>query len=471
MSLVIKDISDGPEDLDRLSRFYHNLYIAGFPDPNERESLCNMKRYLKLRRDGWYGKNHYHILLALDGDRTVAASVSDYLAIPNFGIIEFLLVDESLRGRGIGRLLHDATVEKLDADARRNGRSGVDGIVIELNDPFLVAPHDDNYDPFERAMIWNRWGYGRLCFPYVQPALSADQQPVTCLLLAMKPIAAGLKHAVSPALMCDVLAGYLRWAMRIDAPEANPTFAAMMQFMSKQSSIQIEPLAVYIGRDPDKPLAIKPIESTSDPAFKIATDLYARAFPPGPTVIDVEMFGHALQWFVGRRDCHYHLWGLAIHPDDPIAGMASFFVTPRFGFGGYLALEPPLKGTRRSGIIVKRIEEQIIRDEPNAHKHYIECVPNSSEEAVFLNLGFTPVPVRYHQPPTSAAEQFGTGAGPEITLLIKRLGCDRDSTLPSADDFLEDLKILLADVYRLSEPEQSQTFQIARATYGRYNYT
>src|SRR5580700_8093942 len=98
MSLVMIDISDKGEDLERLTRFYDELYEAGFPDPNERESLENMKEYLRLKRRGWYGSNNYHIILSFDGDRPVAASVSDYLAIPNCGVIEFLLVDESLHG-------------------------------------------------------------------------------------------------------------------------------------------------------------------------------------------------------------------------------------------------------------------------------------------------------------------------------------------------------------------------------------
>src|SRR5580704_19638027 len=205
MNLVFKDISDEPDDLDLLSRFYDDLYVAGFPDPNERESLANMKRYLKLRREGWYGENCYHIILALDGDRTVAASVSDYLATPNCGVIEFLLVAESLWGTGIGKKLHAATIEALDGDARRVGRDGVNGIVIELNDPFRVAARDDNFDPFERALIWDRWGYGRLCFPYVQPALSDKQEPVICLLLAMKPVAPNFRYKVPPSLVSDVL--------------------------------------------------------------------------------------------------------------------------------------------------------------------------------------------------------------------------------------------------------------------------
>lgn len=465
MNLVFRDISDEPADLERLSHFYRHLYVEGFPDPNERESLANMKRYLRLRREGWYGSNNYHIILAQDGKRTVGASVSDYLAGSNCGVIEFLLVAKALWGTGIGRKLHDATIAALDADARRLGRSGVDAIIIELNDPYRVAPQHDNFDPFERAMIWDRWGYGRLCFPYVQPALSDDQAPVTCLLLGMKPIAPHLKQQVPAGTVCEALAGYMQWAMRIESPSLDPTFIAMKQFLSKQSAVRIEPLSVYIGRDPARPLTIRPIMSPTDPDFRTAIELYARAFPPGPTVIDVRMFERAFKWAEGA-DWHYHLWALAEAPDRPITGMISFFVMPRFGFGGYMALESPLRGTGRARVALKRVEEQIIRDEPGAQRQYIECVPNSNEEAVFKALGFYPVPVHYHQPPIFDDKRFGSGGGPQITALTKRLGCDYDGAI-SSQDFLRDLKAWLSHVYRVADPEASETFKIARSTFGQ----
>jgi hypothetical protein len=467
MTLVIQDLSSSPEDVDRLARFYDELYVASFPDANERESLANMKRYLELKSQGWYGRNCYHIMLGLEADKVVAASVSDYLAKPNCGVIEFILVGQLSQGRGNGKTMHAATIAALTADARRAGRDDIDGIVIELNDPFQVAPQNDNYDPFERAMIWSGWGYGRLCFPYVQPALSSEQEPVTCLLLAIKPIAAQLQHEVPSAQVRDIVHEYLRWAMRIKRPARDPTFAAMKRFLSTRATIDVEPLSIYVGRDPDKPLAIRPIKEVGDPSFKIATDIYARAFPPGPTVIDVRMFEHALQWSVGQKNMHYHLWALSDRPDGPIAGMASFFVFPRFGFGGYAALEPPLKGTGRIRMIIKRAEEQAIREEANAKDYYIECVPNSPQEAIFRKIDFEPVPVRYCQPPTADDEKFGNGTGPELTLLRKRLGCDYGRTPFSADDFLEDLKVWLAAVYRLSDPEASHTFQIARSTVAR----
>jgi GNAT superfamily N-acetyltransferase len=467
MSIVFKDLSDERDDRDLLSRFYDDLYVAGFPDPDERESLANMERYLELRRHGWYGPNSYHIILALDGERTVAASVSDYLASPNCGIIEFLVVDESMRGTGVGKKLHAATIEALHADARRAGHDGIDAVVIELNDPFQVAPADDNYDPFERAMIWDRWGYGRLCFPYVQPALSADQQPATCLLLAVKPIAARLEQEVPPDLVIEILRGYLRWAMRIEDPDADPIFMQMQRFLAAAPAIRIEPLAVYVGRDPERPVTVVPVENDRDPNFRRAVELYTKAFPPGPTVIDTEMFRSALQWFADRDDVHYHLWALANAPHEQPFGMTSFFVMPRFGFGGYLAFDESMRGGGRARIVIKRVEEQIIRDASGARVHYIECAPHSTEESIFCSLGFQPVPMRYIQPATVDEEHFGSEGGPEITLLQKTLGSDDGRSAFDPDRLLEDLKVWLTEVYRIAHPESSETFRVARSTIGR----
>jgi GNAT superfamily N-acetyltransferase len=467
MSIVFKDLSDERGDLDLLARFYADLYVAGFPDPDERESLANMERYLDLRRRGWYGANSYHIVLVLDGERTVAASVSDYLADSNCGIIEFLVVDESMRGTGVGKKLHAATIEALHADARRAGHDGIDAVVIELNDPFQVAPADDNYDPFERAMIWDRWGYGRLCFPYVQPALSADQQPATCLLLAVKPIAARLEQEVPPDLVIEILRGYLRWAMRIEDPDADPIFMQMQRFLAAATAIRIEPLAVYVGRDPERPVTVVPVESDRDPNFRRAVELYTEAFPPGPTVIDTEMFRSALQWFADRDDVHYHLWALANAPHEQPFGMTSFFVMPRFGFGGYLAFDESMRGGGRARIVLKRVEEQIIRDASEARLHYIECAPHSTEESIFCSLGFQPVPMRYIQPATVDEEHFGSEGGPEITLLQKTLGSDDGRSAFDPDRLLEDLKVWLTEVYRIAHPESSETFRVARSTIGR----
>jgi hypothetical protein len=262
----------------------------------------------------------------------------------------------------------------------------------------------------------------------------------------------------------DVLRGYLRWAMRIEDPDTNPIFKTMQHFLAGTPAILIEPLSVYTGYDPERPLTVIPVESNDDPNFQRAVDLYSQSFAPGPTIIDAEMFRHALHWFDGRDDVHYHLWVVANAPDELPFGMTSFFVMPRFGFGGYLAFDESMRGGGRARIVLKRVEEQIIRDAPNARRHYIECAPHSTEEAIFRSLGFRAVPMRYIQPATIDEEHFGSEGGPEITLLDKPLGSDYGRSSVDAERLLEDLKVWLAEVYRMTDPESSETFRVARST-------
>ncbi|HET6426717.1 MAG TPA: hypothetical protein VFG20_23695, partial [Planctomycetaceae bacterium] len=63
MATEFFDLTDAPADAARFDRFIRELYIPGFPDPDERESPENMREYLRLRAAGWYGENNYHIVL------------------------------------------------------------------------------------------------------------------------------------------------------------------------------------------------------------------------------------------------------------------------------------------------------------------------------------------------------------------------------------------------------------------------
>ena len=95
------------------------------------------------------------------------------------------------------------------------GKGGVDAIVAEMNDPFKQTK--DSMDAFIRAAIWDGWGYRRLDFPYVQPALATDKAPVDELLLIASR--SEFERALPAAKVKAVLRGYMRWAMRFSGPK------------------------------------------------------------------------------------------------------------------------------------------------------------------------------------------------------------------------------------------------------------
>ncbi len=466
MTLELFDLTDAPADLARFHRFFQELYISGFPDPDERESPENMLEYLRLRAAGWYGANNYHILLLTEDDRPVAAAVSDYLAIPNTGVIEFLIVADDCRGKGFGRKLFDATEALLQQDASRHQQPALAAIVIELNDPFRVAPPNDNHDPFERSRIWAKWGFGRLHFPYVQPALSDDQEPVRCLILGAKPLIPALQTSFPSEMVRQILIGYLKWAMRIDDPEADATFQAMAAYLAGIDPVPLTSLVEYIGHDPARPFEVVPVESTEATDFPAVMEVYHRAFPGGPTAVEPSAFGNAFRWSASQRTrgLHYHLWGLRESSTQPMAGMVSFFTMKTIGFGGYIVWEPPLRGTNRTRLLLARIEEQMIRDESEVTGWYIECAPHSDEAAAFMKVGFVRVPVRYHQASLDYADQPrpSCSLGPNQWLLYKRLGSDYHPAPPSSDQVLIDITIILRDIYRVTAPEHTPVYQIAK---------
>lgn len=419
------ELTDSAADLQRLTAFYQSLFTDGFPDPDERESLENMQAYLQARQAGWYAsegpRNNYHIVLAdLDGE-TIAAAVCDYLAVPNSGIIEFLLVAEAVRGRGIGRRMHEFVESILQQDARDAGHAGLDGITIEMNDPFRVDLAADNMDPFERARLWGRWGYAALAFPYVQPALSADQAPVTCLLLCFKPTSARWNTSVGGPVVRQIVHGYLRWAMRIERPDDDPVFQQMSQALRNMTQVRLISLQQYVGEDPARPFQVVPIERPDGPQLSQVLAVYQRSFPPGETAIAPAVFAETLGRLTpGHPACRYHLWGIQQAETGTILGMASFFTLAQAGFLGYLTLTGEFVGTGRCRLLLARIEEQLVRDQPGISEWYLECEAGSKQFAVFAKLGFSPVDIPYQQPSMALIDPSAPKSSPEQSLVLMR---------------------------------------------------
>jgi len=425
-ALAFHDLTTAPDDRVRLRRFHDQLYGPAFPDPDEKESLAAIERYLELKAAGWYGPNNYHVVLALSGERIVGGAIADYLADPNAGVVEFLVVAPDRRGAGLGRRLLAETETLIARDARRTGRPDPDRIVAEIEDPFLVDLSPGGFDPFARARIWGRWGFRKLQFPYVQPALSESQRPVHHLMLATKPFAADERDAVPSARVENTLRAYLRWAMRIPDPESSAEYRGMRDDLARRGRVPAVALERHVGHDPAAPLAVEEIGGEG-PALDAALRVYARAFPPGPTALPPAAFRrNALARLGASAPPRYHLWALREAPGRPVAGIASFFSLAGIGFGGYLALLDDLRGRGRARLVLARMEARMRLDRTGARGWLVECVPGSEALAVCARLGFSEIALDYRQralgggqpsPPLRLAyKDFGTPYGaPSLT--------------------------------------------------------
>jgi GNAT superfamily N-acetyltransferase len=436
-----------------LHAFYRDLYAPEFPDADERESLANIEHYLELKDQGWYGANNYHVALLLESGRPVGGSVSDYLAEANAGVIEFLVVERSRRGRGVGRRLLDWTERRLAADARdRTGRD-LDFVVAEMNDPFK-SPQGDSLDPFFRLRVWDAWGYAKLDFPYVQPALSSEQEAVPHLLLALKPLRP-LGPALPASTVRHVVHEYLRWAMRIEEPETSAEFRAMAGWLGGRRSVDLVPFSHYLGHDDARPLIVREVAGADDPDLDGVLAVYQAAFPPGATTVPPESFRRSLE--AGHRPRQrwiHHLWALRASPEGPVAGMTSFFTLPGAGFGGYIALGPPLRGAGRQPLVLARVEEQMVRDGRGARGWFVECEPATYNAARFARAGFREVAVRYRQPRVAP----GVEENPVLQLLYKEFGAVYRPPVMDATQLLDAVSWIFDAVYGIERPHEHPLF-------------
>lgn len=452
--MTFVDLCDTPEDHQRLARFFHELFVPGFPDPDERESLETLQQNLINRSNGFYGANNYRIVLGLDGEVPVAACIADYLAESNCGAIEYILVSEDRRGEGLGRRIHDYTVGVLLGDANTAGKSGLDAIMVEINDPYQVSAESDNVDPFDRVMMWHKWGYQRLRFPYEQPALSVEQAAVTCLLLGVKVLNPALEKIFPATLARQMVVDYLVWANRFDAFDSDPFYRKMTAYAEARSSVPLERLDTYIGRNPEKPLTVRPITGADDHEYGAMVAIYLRTFGEGDEAVPPEHFARALAAY-RLQATRYHVWTFSDLPGNSAAGMATFYAMPQLAFLGYLVLEDPLRGRGLARVALKRIEQQLIHDHADIRYLYLECAPGSPQQQVFHAVGFRELDVGYHQPPLCDNADRMTVLGPAMALMCKRLGDNMIEEIPNDDETKEHVEQILTVVYGLVETKRS----------------
>jgi GNAT superfamily N-acetyltransferase len=455
---ILHDLGTSREHIALLRQMYASIYSSEFL-ADERESLENMERYLELREEGWYGRNNYHILVATAEDgRPVAAAILDYLEEANAGMLEFLVVARRERGRGLGKWLLDASEAVLERDAREKTGRSLDWIAGEMEDPFLVPPiplseaEPGQLDPVARARVWSRWGYRRLRFPYIQPALSSEQNAVENLLLIGKLQRSDyLTQGVPSSVVKSVLHGYMRWAMRIENPEDQTEYRRMAEWLEPHERVASVRLLDYIGENPSIPLETRAIEGPDDPDLAGVSTLYSQCFAAGPTALDPTAFEELLRRREARDDHRWHLWSLRAFAGDPVGGLASFFSFPGAGFAGFVALAPPLRGQGRLRQLLARMEIRMLSDFPDVQAMYLECNYGDPVVGVFRKVGFREINVDYCQPLLPMAAAQGNHAS-RLHLLYKPLGDVLVEPVLHRDNLLADVKHIFRVVYEVPHP-------------------
>ncbi|WP_328617015.1 GNAT family N-acetyltransferase [Amycolatopsis sp. NBC_00355] len=407
-----RDLAATDADIAALTAFYQDHYADEFPDPDERESLANMIEYLRLREQGWYGRNNYHIILASMNGVTVGCSVIDYFAGTNVGMIEFLMVVPAVRNTGVGRAILAETERVLNSDATAETGTPLAHLFAEINDPFVPTGTPDNLDPADRAVIWDRWGFHGLDVPYAQPALSETQEPVTNLLLICKTFG----RPCTPQTVRSAVADYLRWAMRVEDPERCPEFQALAAHLATLASVGTFSLSRYVGR----PIPhARPLTAPTDPDWAATMELYRTTF-------GITEYGIPESEFIREYPVPLHFWTLRRTPASAVAGLVTFFTLTTAGFGGYGLFTGDLRGVGALRPMIAQVELRMLADRPSTRGWYIEVTPKT-DQAPLRAVGFIELPVRYSVPSPNGDEL-------PATLMYKWIGRHYSPTLPTESE-------------------------------------
>lgn len=192
------DIIDRPDD-PKLEAF-HAAYRGAFVLPNETEELAGFQACLALNHGGEYerlrvayGPFSETCLIAREAPDGAMIGGANLIALHHVidgrsvltANLNYIFVQPAARGQGWFSRLVRAVAGVIPAmlGVVPEPTAGV-FIFVEQNDPLRMDPATyaidsahSGLDPFDRLRIWANRGARVLDFPYVQPALSADQAP------------------------------------------------------------------------------------------------------------------------------------------------------------------------------------------------------------------------------------------------------------------------------------------------------
>lgn len=465
--LSFRELTNSNEDLKLLRQFYDVVYKPAFPQPDEQESASRLEGYLALKARQGYGPNNYHILIALHRGRPVAGVIMDYLAEANAGVLEFIVTVSGWRRQKLGTRMLKWAERVASDDARRNGRHDLDLMLAELEDPFKIALPGAPPDAFDRLEIWGRWGFRKLDFPYVQPALTRRQRPVTHLLLSAKAFRRELEERVPARLVERGVHEYIRWAMMPIRPARCLEYRQMSRYLERRRFVPMVLLSRYIGRAPRPSLLVHEVAKSTDPDLRQVAALYRRTFPRGRTSVTPDTFPASLRRAKRTQRYAYHLWALRARRSRTPHGMASFFTLPGGGFGGYIAFDRSLRQTGRLRVLLARIETQMVRDGRRARGWYIECDPHGPQGRIFRRLGFHELAMTHRQPPLPGHRRYGVGEAPILRLMYKEFGRTHEAPRVTQEELRSALASIYRVVYRIPRPAGNPFFRDAEAQIAR----
>jgi hypothetical protein len=247
-------------DMDAFFGLYE-IYSRVFPMPDEREPPSAFREILNLNRDA-------RIQTTYGPYREIVATVRRWEGGPVIGGHIFGVTTSECHRmhqipgsiQAIYTFLHEDNrgeipiktfVEYCQQTALRtfpsNGRLAVQPLIFfEVNNPLKMTAEEididtknSGLDPHRRYMFWLRSGFRPLDFPYVQPRLRPDAEPVRCLDLFCG-------KATYETVPANVLERHLQAFISISVLKGrnaadDPDYQRMQQWLRERSQVKLVP--------------------------------------------------------------------------------------------------------------------------------------------------------------------------------------------------------------------------------------
>ena len=189
---VIVEATERP-DSPVLDRFFAG-YDRAFVLPDEREELDGFRACLGINPQTRhrFGRTHREFVVTisdaadatlLGGANFLATHIDGPADHPPVAVaLNYVYVESAARGRGLSRKLLEAVALLANRGVGAGEGAPPPAIFIEQNDPLCLTEEEyaadsahAGIDQIDRLALWARLGARMVDFPYVQPALSADQ--------------------------------------------------------------------------------------------------------------------------------------------------------------------------------------------------------------------------------------------------------------------------------------------------------
>lgn len=227
--------------------FYYEVYVDGFPDESERESMENI-----IKQAGYIGdcdEAKYHCIVARVDKVPVGGIIGDYFVKSNCSAIEFLVVTKKYRKCQIGKQLFDFMIGRFYEDALSYGKKSMDYCFFETENPWKLQPTDKAMG-INRLNILAKLTTGIVEINYIQPPLEKGKKAVDYLYLGVCVLNQQLSTEVMECTFIKMfLEEYFKYAFGIDKPELCPAYISMIGELERDSIkiIKLEELVASLG--------------------------------------------------------------------------------------------------------------------------------------------------------------------------------------------------------------------------------